>query len=116
MLKDFGFHIVIDDFGAGHEPYQYLKKFDFSVLKIAGEFIEGMVTNRVDRSIVESIAQLAKDEEMETVAEFVSSKEILEAVREIGVTYAQGFHIGKSKPIDEFIATYLETNQTATWG
>ncbi|AGN18776.1 hypothetical protein J433_05625 [Corynebacterium glutamicum MT] len=116
MLKDFGFHIAIDDFGAGHEPYQYLKKFDFSVLKIAGEFIEGMVTNRVDRSIVESIAQLAKDEEMETVAEFVSSKEILEAVREIGVTYAQGFYIGKSKPIDEFIATYLETNQTATWG
>lgn len=116
MLKDFGFHIAIDDFGAGHEPYQYLKEFDFSVLKIAGEFIEGMVTSRVDRSIVESIAQLAKDEEMETVAEFVSSKEILEAVREIGVTYAQGFHIGKSKPIDEFIATYLETNQTATWG
>ncbi|MFH0411681.1 putative bifunctional diguanylate cyclase/phosphodiesterase [Corynebacterium sp. L4756] len=115
MLEEFGFHIAIDDFGAGHEPYRYLKMLDFSVLKIAGEFVEGMVDNRVDRSIVESIIQLAKEQEMETIAEYVSSKEIFEAVRECGATYAQGFYIGKSIPVDEFIATYLETNDTATW-
>lgn len=110
MLDEFGISRAIDDFGAGHDPYRYLKQLDFTVLKIAGEFVEGMVSNQVDRNIVESIVHLAREQRMGTVAEYVSSEEILEAVRERGVTYAQGFYIGKALPIDEFIATYLTTD------
>ena len=86
-------------------------QLDFRMLKIAGEFIEGMVDNSVDRSIVHSIMCLAQDEGMVTVAEFVSSEDILREVTHLGITYAQGYHIGRSVPLAEFIATYLTTSK-----
>lgn len=110
-LADHGVVFALDDFGAGFDPYRYLKQLDFRMLKIAGEFIEGMVDNSVDRSIVHSIMCLAQDEGMVTVAEFVSSEDILREVTHLGITYAQGYHIGRSVPLAEFIATYLTTSK-----
>lgn len=110
-LADHGVVFALDDFGAGFDPYRYLKQLDFRMLKIAGEFIEGMVDNSVDRSIVHSIMCLAQDEGMVTVAEFVSSEDILREVTHLGIIYAQGYHIGRSVPLAEFIATYLTTSK-----
>lgn len=106
-LGEHGVAFALDDFGVGFDPYRYLKQLDFSLLKIAGEFVEGMVEDGVDRSIVSSIARLAHEQGINTVAEFVSSKKIFEAVKQSDITYAQGYYIGRSLPLDDFIATHL---------
>lgn len=109
-LKARGVTFALDDFGAGHDPYRYFRQLDFQILKIAGEFVEGMVTNSVDGSIVRSIIHLANEQGMDTVAEFVSNEKIFQAVQQTGITYTQGYHIGASLPLEDFIATHLTEN------
>lgn len=109
-LEEHGVIFALDDFGAGFDPYRYLKQLDFHILKISGEFVEGMAEEGVDRSIVYSIARLAQEQGMDTVAEFVSSEKIFQAVKQSGITYAQGYHIGRSLALTDFITTHLTPN------
>ncbi len=54
--------------------------------------------------MVETIVELAHRLEIETIAEYVSSKEILDIIKEIGIDYAQGFYIGKPEPIENLLS------------
>jgi len=54
--------------------------------------------------MVETIVELAHKLDIETIAEYVSSKEILDTVTEIGIDYAQGFYIGKPERIEDLIS------------
>ena len=58
----------------------------------------------VDRALVKAIYEVAKALNKKTVAEFVENQETLDILAEIGVTYAQGYHISKPMPIDELFA------------
>lgn len=106
-LAGHGVALALDDFGAGFDPYRYLRQLDFSILKVAGEFVEGAVEGGVDRSIVTSLVGLAREQGMDTVAEFVSDERTHEVAKACGVTYAQGYHIGKPLPPADFMSTHL---------
>ena len=54
--------------------------------------------------MVETIVELAHKLNVETIAEFVSSEEILVIIKEIGIDYAQGFHMGKPEPIENLMS------------
>ena len=92
-LKAEGFQLAIDDFGSGFSSFHYLKHFPVDFVKIDGEFIANMVNDHKDNAVVRSIASLAHELHAQTIAEFVESEEVLKAVKEIDITYAQGFHI-----------------------
>ncbi|MCK7472178.1 MAG: EAL domain-containing protein, partial [Desulfomicrobium escambiense] len=86
--------IALDDFGAGFASFYYLKNFTFDYLKIDGEFIRNLSANPVNRLVVEAIVGIARGMGKKTVAEFVSDEETIRLLRESGVDYAQGYHIG----------------------
>jgi diguanylate cyclase (GGDEF)-like protein len=92
-LKFEGFKFAIDDFGAGFSTFHYIKMFPVDYIKIEGEFIRNAPKNDVDRAFVKCIVSLAKDLEIETIAEMIEDEEILETVKELGATYGQGYHI-----------------------
>ena len=97
-LKADGSRFAIDDFGSGFSSFTYLKRFSVDFLKIEGDFIRNLTDpDSIDRAIVASIATLSKETGIQTIAESVESPEILEQVRRYGLTYAQGFFIGKPK-------------------
>jgi len=64
-------------------------------LKIDGVFVKDIVEDPIDRELVRSINQIGHVMGKRTIAEFVESREILAALEEIGVDYAQGFELGK---------------------
>jgi len=99
-LKLEGYRFAIDDFGSGFSSFHYIKKFPIDFIKIDGEFIVNMEVDHKDLAFVKSIVSLAKELEIKTVAEFVESASQLELLREIGIDYVQGYHIGK--PSAEF--------------
>lgn len=93
-----GFLFAIDDFGSGFSSFHYLKRFPIDYLKIEGEFICNMVSDRIDLAFVESAVTLAKSIGIQTVAEFIESPEVLRAVHDSGIEFAQGYFIGAAQP------------------
>ncbi|WP_018995194.1 bifunctional diguanylate cyclase/phosphodiesterase [Thioalkalivibrio sp. ALJ2] len=97
-LKQQGFQFAVDDFGSGFSSFHYLKRFPIDFVKIEGDFVRNMVHDARDQAFVRSIAALARDLNVRTIAEYVEDAEILEAVKSIGIHYAQGFHVGHPGP------------------
>jgi EAL domain-containing protein (putative c-di-GMP-specific phosphodiesterase class I) len=96
-----GCRFALDDFGAGMASYGYLRDLEVDFLKIDGTFITDMVTDRLDRAMVQSIHQVAQVMGMATVAECVSSRAVHDLLRDMGVDYGQGNWIGPPRPLAE---------------
>lgn len=94
-LKDGGFGIAIDDFGADNSNFSRFLDIDCDIIKIDRIFIKNIDKNEKHKIIVKTIVNLAKMLNIKTVAEYVENKEILETIKECGVDYAQGYLIGK---------------------
>jgi diguanylate cyclase (GGDEF)-like protein len=99
-LKEDGFQLAIDDFGAGYSSFQYIKTFKVNFLKIDGEFIKSMIgeNSKMERAIVSNIAALAGELDIKTIAESVESVSILDHVRSAGIDFAQGYFIRHPLP------------------
>ena len=98
-LHDRGCCVALDDFGSGLSSFAYLKYMPVDLLKIDGAFIRDMLDDPTDRAFVESINQIGHIMGIRTVAEFVESNALVEALQEMGVDYAQGFAIGHPTPL-----------------
>jgi diguanylate cyclase (GGDEF)-like protein/PAS domain S-box-containing protein len=94
-IRDLGCSLSLDDFGTGFSSFTYLKHIPAQYLKIDIEFIHDLKRNPADRQLVRAIVAIAQGLGQKTVAEGVEDGETLELVREIGVDYAQGYHVGK---------------------
>jgi diguanylate cyclase (GGDEF)-like protein len=103
-LRDLGCSISLDDFGAGLSSFAYLKDFNVDTLKIDGEFVHDITENRISRSMVAAIAEVAKVMGLKTVAEFVGSQGCRDMLAGIGVDYAQGHFVGKPIAIESVLA------------
>ncbi|HEY2683502.1 MAG TPA: EAL domain-containing protein [Steroidobacteraceae bacterium] len=101
-LKAQGCHFALDDFGSGLSSFMYLKTLPVDYLKIDGQFVENVVRDPIDRSMVEAISQVGRAMGIQTIAERVESREVLEELARLGIGYAQGFHIARPKPSKEF--------------
>lgn len=97
-LHGMGMSIIIDDFGAECSNFGQLIDLPISVLKIDGVFIKDLPDNEKHQIITESIVGFATKLQIPTVAEFVHSKEVLEKIESMGVSYAQGFYLGEPLP------------------
>jgi diguanylate cyclase (GGDEF)-like protein/PAS domain S-box-containing protein len=98
-LAALGCRLALDDFGSGFGSFYYLKHLPFDYLKIDGDFVRNLTVTPVDQAVVRSIVQIADSVGYQTIAEFVADEPTLRAIREYGVHFAQGFHIGAPQPI-----------------
>jgi EAL domain-containing protein (putative c-di-GMP-specific phosphodiesterase class I) len=98
-VQALGCAIALDDFGVGFGSLYYAKRLPFSYLKIDGDFIRGLASSSVDRVMVRAIVDVARGLGRETIAEYVGDEPTMRVLRELGVDYAQGFHIGRPRPL-----------------
>ena len=94
-LRKKGFHVCLDDFGAGAASFQYLSVLEVDVVKLDGSAVKNAQTAPKGRAFLRALTTLCKTMDVETIAEMVDSKEGLEFVRDCGVEYVQGFLFGK---------------------
>jgi EAL domain-containing protein (putative c-di-GMP-specific phosphodiesterase class I) len=92
-LKELGCHFSLDDFCAGMSSFAYLKHLPVDFLKIDGSFVKDMLDDPINRAMVEVINHIGHVMGKRTIAEFVETPQIEQALLEIGVDYAQGYLI-----------------------
>ncbi|HVJ32521.1 MAG TPA: EAL domain-containing response regulator [Terriglobia bacterium] len=97
-----GFHLSIDDFGVGYSSLVQLQKLPFSELKIDISFIQTLLKTESSNVIVDTIIGMARNLKLRTVAEGVESGDVLAALKTKGCDYAQGFHISRPLPAEDF--------------
>lgn len=112
QFKQLGCKIALDDFGSGLSSFGYLKKLPVDIVKIDGLFVRDIDVNEVDHLMVRSINDLAKQMGKKTVAEFVENNRIIDLLVELGVDYAQGYVIGKPKPLEALVAELLNNKRS----
>jgi diguanylate cyclase (GGDEF)-like protein len=101
-LTDIGFRISVDDFGTGYSTLTHLRRFPISELKIDRSFVDKIVTDAEDASIVDAMIGLGESLDIDVVAEGVETQEVLEMLRKFGCHTIQGFLICKPIPLSEF--------------
>jgi EAL domain-containing protein (putative c-di-GMP-specific phosphodiesterase class I) len=97
-LRDKGYHVCLDDFGAGAASFQYLSVLDVDVVKLDGSAIQNAQKATKGRAFLSALTELCRRMKVETIAEMVDSKAALEFCRDCGCDYVQGFLFGKPSP------------------
>jgi EAL domain-containing protein (putative c-di-GMP-specific phosphodiesterase class I) len=102
-LRGLGCGFALDDFGSTFASFRHLRDLPMNFLKIDGDLIVTVTESRTGQLTIKSLVELATGLGAETIAEYVSDDQTLEFLREAGVGYAQGYRIGRPRPIDEVL-------------
>lgn len=97
-LTQLGYNLCLDDFGVQCSNFAQIGTLSLSIIKIDGIYIKDINTNPHSRNVTESILFFTQRIGIKTVAEFVHSEKVFEAVKSLGVDYAQGYFFGEPKP------------------
>jgi diguanylate cyclase (GGDEF)-like protein len=100
-LTDAGISIALDDFGAGHSSFSYLRDFPIRKVKIDRSFTERMLADKQCAAIVEAILVLSRGLDIDAVAEGVEESEVHDALNSNGCHYGQGFLYAAAVSADE---------------
>ena len=103
-LKSNKIGLALDDFGTGMASFEYLKSMPFDVVKVDGSFVKDMHTDPTDRAVIKYIQEIAELKGQETVAEYVETQEDVDELRKIGITYGQGYFLGKPRSLSSWLA------------
>lgn len=101
LIRDLGIRISMDDFGTGYSSLSYLQSYPIDYIKIDQSFVRGLGQSDNSTAIVEAISRLARSMGMTAIAEGVETERQLDMLRKIGCAEAQGYLLGKPKPIAE---------------
>jgi PAS domain S-box-containing protein len=98
-LSDIGCSLALDDFGTGYGSFTYLQRLQLTYLKIDIMFVRDLLTNAANQHLVKAIVNIARGFNQRTIAEGVENRETLDLLRDLGVDFAQGFHVGRPEAI-----------------
>ncbi len=100
-----GCHFSLDDFGKSLSSFAYLRELKVDFLKIDGSIVKDIVKDESSRVMVSSFHDISRVMGKRTVAEWVEDAQTLDMLRDIGIDYAQGYHIGKPALLTDMLAT-----------
>ncbi len=103
-LMNYGFQFALDDYGSGFSNLHQVKKFAFSNIKLDMKIVWDYVRDR--DSLLPSLVQAFKQMGFNITAEGIETKEMAEAMAEIGCDYLQGYLFSRPLAVKEFVSMY----------
>lgn len=96
-MKEYGCKIAIDDFGSGYSNFAHIINLDIDYIKIDSSIIKNADKDRNSQIISKTIVDFSRRLGIQTIAEFVHSREVFDVVNSFGVDFSQGYYIGEPK-------------------
>ncbi len=104
LCHEHGIKVALDDFGTGYSHLTHLHKLAFDTMKVDQAFTRSMLEDPRSMAIVEAIVRMGKAIGADIVVEGIETEAMLQALRDLGCDYAQGYLIGKPQTLDELLA------------
>ena len=101
-LKSLGIRVALDDFGTGYSSLSYLTRLPLDILKIDRSFVSGVNSNPKNAAVVEALMVMARQLQLNLVAEGVETREELEFLLARECNCFQGFYFSRPRPAEEF--------------
>ncbi len=99
VLHGMGCRFALDDFGRGLSSFGNLKHLAIDYLKIDGSFIRNLATDSVNQAMVAAMVKLARTLNFKIIAEQVEDRNSLDAARNMGVDFVQGYELARPQPL-----------------
>lgn len=100
LLRDESISIIVDDFGIEYSSLNYLKLLPINTLKIDKSFVNGILKNRSDRSIIKAMIEIGHSLDITVIAEGVENKAQYEYLKTLGCDRIQGYYFSKPVEVD----------------
>lgn len=107
-IQSLGIDVAIDDFGTGHSALIYLQRFTLDYLKIDRGFVSSIGQETVTTPVLDSVLNLARNLNMQTVAEGVETQEQVDYLTERGANYLQGYLFSPPLGVDDLLQFYQQ--------
>jgi Amt family ammonium transporter len=101
-LGGMGCKFALDNFGSGLSSFSFIKNLKIDYIKIDGNLVRDISEDAIDRAMVESINTMGHLLGIRTIAECADSESSIQALKSLGIDYAQGFYLGNPVSMDEF--------------
>jgi len=101
FMKEKGVSFAIDDFGSGYSNFERAVRLKIDFIKIDGSLVKNIDKDDVSLSVLKTIVNFAKDNNVKTIAEFIHNKEVFEIAKKMGVDYFQGFYLHEPSPFEK---------------
>ena len=102
-LMDFGVEFSLDDFGTGQSNLNYIVDMPVSIVKFDKDMISAYFENGKAKYVMDAAMHMIQGMNLEIVSEGIETKEQLDTMRELGISYIQGYYFSKPLPEEEFI-------------
>ncbi len=106
-IHKLGFYLSMDDFGSGLSSLNSLRRLPFDILKLDKDFFQKDVITQRERIVISNIINLARELDMEIIAEGIETEEQAQFLRNIDCPVVQGFLYSRPLPCDEFVEKYI---------
>jgi diguanylate cyclase (GGDEF)-like protein len=114
-LSATGVGVALDDFGTGYSSLSLLQQFPIQRVKIDRAFVDGVASNKNDRSLVRTIIAMGSSLNLDVVAEGVETVEQLKMLRKLGCAKAQGYLISHPVPAEAMRSTVAALESLSQW-
>lgn len=105
-LKTLGVRIWLDDFGTGFAGLSWLRLIDFDTVKIDRSFLQDSESER-GKTMLADIVGLIRHRGPQILVEGVETEAQLQRLHDLGIDYAQGYHVGRPAPVSEMLPVQL---------
>lgn len=99
-LRGVGVRVAVDDFGAGYASLEYLRGFNFDIIKIDRTYVANLPGRRADALIVSAICKIARSLQVEVVAEGIETEAQMRFLQRNGCSGLQGYLLGRPQPLN----------------
>jgi EAL domain-containing protein (putative c-di-GMP-specific phosphodiesterase class I)/AmiR/NasT family two-component response regulator len=106
-VRSYGARLAAADLGSGYAGFRHLVSLRPDIIKLDMSLVRGINASAEQRALASALVAFAADVDAQVIAEGVETQAELEALRDVGVAWAQGFHFGPPGPLEQFSHRFL---------